>query len=375
MGHAILDTVLGLAITPSTIGWVMADAGGLSCPTVIGEEVGVAAGDAGPDAVDLAAQAAAVAGRVRTMLASRGERLHGVAVTWSDEAAVGAALLLESLAAADFEHVVPVRYSQAAMSLTTGIGPQHAPVAVCVVEANVATLVLSDRTDSPESIVTACPISCLDDVTGWLGDTVASVGQRPEMLMVAGSVRGMDRLGRRLESALSIPVFVLGGVFQALAAGAAQALAPHAELAWATHEAPAAGVEVGNFGRRRVRSLSYAGALLMLTAGSVTFVASVAAALSLQLGPSRTGPDPAPPQRVTVARVAVPAAPAQAAAPALPPPAAPAPPSETSEEAPTELGSLWDAPPAGPDLQESAPAGAPSLLQRVRDRIHGLPGR
>lgn len=372
MGRAILDTVLGLAITPSTIGWVMADAGDSGCPTVIGEELSAAVSGAGPDVVALAAQAAAVAARARTMLASRGERLHGVAVTWSDEAAVGAALLLESLADADFEHVVPVRYSRAAMSLAGGIGPRHAPAAVCVVEAGVATLVLPG---SPDPIVTACPIGGVDDVTGWLADALASGGRRPELLMVAGSVRGMDRLGRRLESKLSMPVFVQGGAFQALARGAALTLAPHAELTSAPLESPAAGTEMGNAGRRRVRSLSYAGALLMLAGGAVTLVSSVAAALSLQLGPNRAVPDLPPPQHATVARVAVPAAP-PAAAPALPPsPAATAPPGETSEEAPAEFGSLWDAPLADPDLQEPSPDGVPSLLQRVRDHIFGLPGR
>ncbi|UVO11551.1 hypothetical protein NM962_16545 [Mycobacterium sp. SVM_VP21] len=371
-----MDTVLGLAVTPSTIGWVMGDAGGSDCPTVIGDEVSVAVGDAGPDAVDLSAQASAVADRLRTMLAARGERLHGVGVTWSDEAAVGAALLLESLADAGFEHVVPVRYSQAAMSLAAGIGARHELAAVCVVEAEVATLVLPHQPDSAEAIVTAFPINDLDDVTGWLSETVAWRGQRPEVLMVAGSVRGMDRLGRRLESRLSIPVFVQGGAFQALARGAAQALAPHAELTSAPLEAPAAGVPVSNAGRRRVRSLSYAGALLMLAAGSVTLVASAAAALSLQLGPSRVEPDATRPQRATVARVAVPAAPPPAAAPALPPqPAAPVRPGEDPEEAQAELGSLWDAPLAAPDLQELSPDGVPSRLERVRDHIFGSPGR
>ncbi|MGB3331215.1 MAG: hypothetical protein WBA79_00235, partial [Mycobacterium sp.] len=63
-----------------------------------------------------------------------------------------------------------------------------------------------------------------------------------------------------------------------------------------------------------------------------------------------------------------------AAAPALPPPAAPAPPTETSEEPPAEFGSLWDAP-SDPDLQESSPDGVPSLRERIRDHIFGLPGR
>ncbi|WP_207543253.1 hypothetical protein, partial [Mycolicibacter heraklionensis] len=56
-------------------------------------------------------------------------------------------------------------------------------------------------------------------------------------------------------------------------------------------------------------------------------------------------------------------------------PAAPVPPSETPEEAPAELGSLWDAPQAAPDLQETSPDGVPSRLEQVRDHIFGPPGR
>lgn len=342
-----MDTVLGLAITPSTIGWVMADVGGSGCPTVIGDEVGV---DAGTDAVDLAAQASAVADRVRTMVASRGERLHGVAVTWSDEAAVGAALLLEALADAGFDHVVPVRYSQAALSLAAGTGARGARAAVCVVEADVATLIQSDQPDSAEPLVSASAISGVEEVAGWLGDTVATGEARPDVLVVAGSVRGMDRLGRRVESTLSIPVFVQGGALQALARGAAQVLAPDAELTSALVQAPAA-AEIGELGRRG-RSRSYAGAVLMLALGAMTLVASVAAALSLQFGPSReeVEPDAPPPQHATVARVAVPAAPPSPAAPVPPPPAEPAPPIEAPGEEPADLDSVWDAPPAVPDL-------------------------
>lgn len=329
----------------------MADVGGSGCPTVIGDEVGVDAGDAGTDAVDLAAQASAVADRVRTMVAARGERLHGVAVTWSDEAAVGAALLLEALADAGFDHVVPVRYRQAALSLAAGIGTPGARAAVCIVEADVATVIQADQPDSAEPLVSATQISDVDAVTGWLGDTVATGEARPDVLVVAGSVRGMDRLGRRVESALSIPVFVQGGALQALARGAAQVLAPDAELTSALVQAPAA-AEIGELGGRRGRSRSYAGAVLMLALGAVTLVASVAAALSLQFGPSREEVEPdAPPQHATVARVAVPAAPPSPAAPVLPPPPAePAPPIEAPGEEPAGLDSVWDAPLAVPEL-------------------------
>lgn len=360
MGRAILDTVLGLAVTPSTIGWVTA--AGSHRPG-IGEEVWVDAGDAGPDPVDLAAQASAVAARVRTMLAARGDRLRGVAVTWSDEAAVAAALLLESLADAGCDHVVPVRYGLAAASLA---GDLEA-AAVCVVEPGLATLVLPARPGAPDPVVDSHAVTDFDQVAGWLGERLASDGQRPETLMVAGSVRGMDRLGRRLESHLGMPVFVQGGAIQALARGAAQALAPHTELASTPLGAPAAGLTAGSLRGRRPRSLSYAAALLMLAVGTVTLVASLAAALSLQLGPDRSAPDLPAPQRATVARVIVPA-PAPAAIPALPPP--PAAPVETED---AEFGSLWDASEIGPDLSE--PGGVPTLLERVRDHVFGPSGR
>ncbi len=358
MGRAILNTVLGLAVTPSTIGWVTA--AGSHRPG-IGEEVWVDGGDAGPDAVGLAAQASAVAARVGAMLAARGDRLRGVAVTWSDDAAVAAALLLESLADAGFDHVVPVRYGLAAASLAGGLQA----AAVCVVEPGLATLVLPARPGAPEPVVDSHAVTDFDQVADWLGDRLAAGGQRPETLMVAGSVRGMDRLGRRLESHLGMPVFVQGGAIQALARGAAQALAPHAELTSTPLGAPAAGLAVGALRRHRPRPLSYVAALLMLAVGTVTLVASLAAALSLQLGPDRSAPESPVPQRATVARVVVPA-PAPAAIPALPPAA----PAETED---VEFGSLWDASEIGSDLSE--PGGVPTQLERVRDHVYGPSGR
>lgn len=355
-----MDTVLGLALTPTTIGWVIAD-GQPGAPTVAGDEVAVAQGDAGLDATQLAASAAAVATRARTMLTARGERLHGVGVTWTDEAAVGAALLLETLADAGFDHVVPVRFSEAAESLTAGIGPRCDRTAVCVVEPGLATLVLLDGTGAEDPLVTACPIGGTDDVISWLADALGAGRGGTETLMVAGSMRGMDRLGRRLESKLSMPVFVQGGAQQALARGAALALAPHTELAGSSG---ATGWQIAGGGSRRAMSLSYAGALTMLAGGAATFVASVSAALSLQLTADRDVPNPQPPAHVTVARVAVPTA-----APAPPPPAAPDP------QEPAEIGSLWDGTEMEPGPPVPPPGRGTELLNRVREHIAGLTGR
>jgi hypothetical protein len=367
LGRAILDTVLGLAMTPTTVGWVMAEAGTLpGCPTVSGDEFVISPGDAALDAVAMASSAAAVAARVRTVLAQRGDRLHGVGVTWSGEAAVAAALLLESLADAGFDNVVPVRLSQAAASLTSGIEPAGEQTAVCVIEPGSATLLVFDGSNDENPIVTGCPIDGTDDVIGWLSEAFGTGGRRPDVLMVAGSMRGMDRLGRRLEATLSVPVFVQAGAQQALARGAALALAPHAELT-----GPPAGARTARgTGSQRSMSLAYAGALTMLAGGAVTFVVSLSAALSLQLGPNRDVPEVRPAEHVTVARVAVPAAPPPAV-PVVPPPAAPAPVAEMPE-GPAEIGSLWDGPVMDPGPPPSVGA---SLLDRVRNRIPRLPGR
>lgn len=356
-------------MTPTTVGWVMADGRADHCPTLSGDEFGVTRGDAGLDAVSLAASATAVAARVRTVLAGRGDRLHGVGVTWSDDAAVGAALLLESLADAGFENVVSVRFSRAAASLTTGIAPAGGQIAVCVIEPGSATLVLFDGPDDEYPIVTGCPIGGTDDVVEWLADAFGPGRRRPGVLTVTGSGRGMDRLARRLESKLSLPVFVQAGAQQALARGAALALAPHAELT-----SPRSPGRTGRtVGEGRSMSLPYAGALTMLTAGAVMFVASVSAAVTLQLSPSRDLPEQRPPEHATVARVAVPAAPPPGAA-AGPPPAAPAPPAELAEE-PVEFGALWDGPDVLPEPPAPPPHGGASLLERFRERIPRLPGR
>lgn len=368
---AILGTVLGLAMTPTTLGWVMAEGQADGCSTVSGDEFGITRGDAELDAVSMASSASAVAARVRTVLAARGDRLHGVGVTWSDDAAVGAALLLESLADAGFDNVVPVRFARAAASLTSGIGSRGEQGAVCVIEPGSAALVFGGRGDE-DPVVTTCPIGGTDDLIAWLADAFAAGGRRPETLMVAGSMRGMDRLGRRLESRLSVPVFVQSGAQQALARGAALALAPYDDLTGPPATGAPARLRISGIGPRRSMPVSYAAAVAMLAGGAVTFVASVSAALSLHLGPGRGVPD-VPSEHVTVARVAVPAAP-PSVPPAAPPPAAPAPWAELPED-PVEFGSLWDGPAVSPEPPAAPPSAGPSLLDRFRERLPGLPGR
>lgn len=111
-----MDTVLGLSMTPTTVGWVLADGQDADGATLARDEFAVQPRSGGVDAVNASEQAAAAVLRVQTMVETQGERLRGVGVTWSADAVTEAALLVESLTDAGFDNVVPVRLRQAAES-------------------------------------------------------------------------------------------------------------------------------------------------------------------------------------------------------------------------------------------------------------------
>ncbi|MEO8816124.1 MAG: hypothetical protein ABI307_10480, partial [Mycobacterium sp.] len=181
---------------------------------------------------------------------------------------------------------------------------------------------------------------------------------------------GLDKLGRRLEARLSVPVFVRAGVQLALARGAALALSPYVECARGPLDETPVGRDLDSV---RSLPLSYAGALTMLVGGVLTFVVSLAAALSLQLGPGRTS-EPTGPVTNASATSTV----AGAVAPAPPPVKTPEPPAELPQ-APTALGARQEGASteaARPAVAPIAPqpSGARSLLNRVLGHLPHLPG-
>lgn len=121
-----MNTVLGLSMTPNAVGWVLADGQSGDGATLAGDEFAVQPRTGGVDAVNASEQATAVVLRVQTMVETQGERLRGIGVTWSADAVTEAALLVESLTDAGFDNVVPVRFHQAAESLTADAEAQLA---------------------------------------------------------------------------------------------------------------------------------------------------------------------------------------------------------------------------------------------------------
>jgi hypothetical protein len=117
-------------MTPTMVGWVLADARDADGATLAGAEFTVQPRRDGVGAVNASAQAAAAVLRVHTLVEAQGERLRGIGVTWSADAAAQSALLLESLTGAGFDNVVPVRFHQAAESLTEGATEADAQLAL-----------------------------------------------------------------------------------------------------------------------------------------------------------------------------------------------------------------------------------------------------
>ena len=84
-----LDTALGLSVTPTTVGWVLAEGLGADGTILDHRELALRAGNGVP-AVDTAEQVAAEVLRVDAQVTASGHYLRGIGVTWSDDAAAQA---------------------------------------------------------------------------------------------------------------------------------------------------------------------------------------------------------------------------------------------------------------------------------------------
>ena len=96
-------------MTPGSVGWVMLDGSGPDTETLDHDVFDFAGGSA--DDGDFAKHLAAVRG-VLAIAAASGHELRSIGVTWTDDAAATAKLVLNSLPGLGFDKVVPVRIGQ-----------------------------------------------------------------------------------------------------------------------------------------------------------------------------------------------------------------------------------------------------------------------
>ncbi|WAJ42723.1 hypothetical protein OK015_15740 [Mycobacterium sp. Aquia_216] len=280
-----MDTVLGLSLTPTTFGWVLAEGHGADGTILDHQETALYADDGVP-AVSTAEQVAQQVLRVDAQASASEHHLRVVGVTWNDEAAAQAALLLEALTDAGFDNVVPVRLLEAVETLARAIAPVigYAQTAVCVLEHEWATVVMVDTHDDETQTVVKHISGGFDGLRSWLTGMFDRNGWRPGGVVVVGADSDIDGFSWQLEKALPVPVFAQTMAQVTVARGAALAAARSTEftderlIADTSEPSPAAPP-------KRPGHLSYAGAVTALAAGAITFVSSLAVAVGIQLAP------------------------------------------------------------------------------------------
>jgi hypothetical protein len=390
-----LDTVLGLSLTSTSVGWVLVEGRDADGTILDHDDFQVGTGS-GVRAVNTAAQTSAAVLDAQATAVNYDHRLHVIGVTWSDEAAAEAALLLESLTDAGFHNVVPIRLHQACDMLARAIAPVvgYEKAAVCVLDGDSTIVVMVDTCDDEPQTAIKQLTGGAGRLVGWLTSLFDRSSWQPDAIVVVGPDEDLEALSWRLEKAVPVPVITQTGAQLALARGAALA---SAESTGFTDTEMVETVQGERGERRSSRQNSYAGALTMLVAGAVTFVASLSLALGPRLVPDRaTGPVQHVVHKAATPRVAQVPAPQPAAVevpaarPAPPPapveqptqaPAAAQPQTVASDEPSAQLPAAAPVPPPPPEpvAPPPPPPNPHPLLTKLLERLHGqqdpLPGQ
>jgi hypothetical protein len=215
-----VDTVLGVSITSTGVGWVLADGSADDDATLDHDAFDVDAGDTSQHAV-------AVRG-AQAIAAATGHEIRSIGVTWTHDAEPAARQLLESLRKSGYDNLVEVRLSQAAKAWVQGIGRElgYQSAAVCVVEPAAVTLLTVDAVGAVQIDVTQSRDSATaDGLSHWLSDVLNGDRREPDSLLLLASRSDRDELTDPLDEALPMPVISTAEAQLVLARGAALALA------------------------------------------------------------------------------------------------------------------------------------------------------
>lgn len=402
-----MDAVLGLSMTPTTVGLVLVEGQEADGATMDKDEFAVH--DRGlASAVNTSEKAAAAVMRTEAIAAARGHRLHSIGVTWSEDADTEASLLLESLSESGFENVVAVRMPEATEALARGISDVigYAMTAVCVIEPDAVMALVVDTTDGAVQTAVNHAVTTDEDLARWLSSIFAQAEWRPEALVLVGSGSDLEAITPHLEEVLAVPVFVPEEAQLALARGAAIASTQGPDVLVDESGRNSGRVPTTTTKTSLFPRVGAAGA--MLGAGVLTFVVSGSLAIGMQLTSNETANPAESPSAATSSEAPAalraaqpaPAAPArtiEAALPAAPPAEAPPPPVYDVEPIPVSDETLPEAPapdplapvdgsvpggpvaangvPLPPGITDPAPGLVPAEVTPVPEQSGGFLGR
>jgi hypothetical protein len=397
-----MDAVLGLSMTPTTVGLVLVEGHEADGATMDKDEFAV--NDRGlASAVNTSEKAAAAVMRTEAIAAARGHRLHSIGVTWSEDADTEASLLLESLSESGFENVVAVRLPEATEALARGIADVigYDITAVCVIEPDAVIVLVVDTTDGAVQTAINHAVTTDEDLARWLSSIFAQADWRPEALVLVGSGSDLEAITPHLEDVLAVPVFVPAEAQLALARGAAIASTLGSDVFADESGHDSGRVKTNSRKPSLFPRIGAAGA--MLGVGVVTLVVSGSLAIGMQLtGNESANPAEKPaaagdsekPAAVKATQPAAPAPTVEAALPAAPPPPAELPPpvydvepvpiAEPPPDAPALIpvdGTAPEGPvapngvPLPPGVTDPAPGLVPAEVTPVPERSGGFLGR
>lgn len=218
-----MDAVLGVSLTPSTVGLVLVEGCEADGATVDHEALDIR-GLAPARTDDICADVVKAVRRAERVAAERGLRLSAIGVTWSSGAAAEAAVLLRKFGDAGFTDVVPVRLPHATDALARRVAGivGFGTTGVCVLEPDVVQA-MTVSGDNPVQTTVSRGIETVAGLTAWLSDMFDAADPRPDALVVVGSAVDLDSVLPKLEQALAAPVFTPAEPGLPLARGAALA--------------------------------------------------------------------------------------------------------------------------------------------------------
>jgi hypothetical protein len=219
---ATVETVIGLSITSTSVGWVLVDGSAADGATLDHDAFDV-------DADTGTSQHAVAVRGAQAIAAATGHEVRSIGVTWSDDVETTATRLLESLRAAGYDNLVEVPLPSAAQAWAQGIGGDlgYEKTAVCVIEPATVTVLAVETGDGAvhTAVTHARESASVDGLSQWLTEAFDRDGRQPDSLLLVGSRSDREELTESLDEVLQMPVTGTDEAQLVLARGAALALA------------------------------------------------------------------------------------------------------------------------------------------------------
>jgi hypothetical protein len=216
-----VQTVLGLSMTSTSVGWVLLDGQGPDAAALDHDSFDVPSAADG-DERDTSAHEAAARGAQAIATAS-GHKVGSVQVTWTEDVDAAATAFLKSLADLGFDNVHAIPLSKAAQAWGIGVGREtgHTKTGLCILEPDEATImVVATGADSVRTAITDTR-ETPEDLVEWLGTVFRKDGWLPESLYMVGALADLDEVTKPIADALPMPVSDSVDTQLALARGAA----------------------------------------------------------------------------------------------------------------------------------------------------------